>query len=113
VRVRTWHLVFAYNVVYAGIMRMSRHFEEDVVGTNRRAGREGITYEMCVRIVEERAYSEEGGEHIFWGRVPELPGGTKWLKVVTNAEEDLLVTAYKDRGFARKAKRDVVGEGEV
>ena len=88
---------------------MSDHFRDEVVGPNRLPGREGITFERCVRIVrEQRHHEESGAERVFWGYAEELPGKTKWLKVVTDAEEQTLVTAYKDRRFARR-----VGRGEV
>lgn len=82
---------------------MSRHFAEEVVGENRRPDRSGITYELCVRIVEQRRYEEaQAEERVFRGYVPELPGRTKWLKVVTDSRAEALVTAHKDRGFQRR-----------
>lgn len=90
-------------------MRTTAHFDRDVTGPNRLPGREGITYERCVQIVQERRHeAEEGGERVFWGLAPELPGETKWLKVVTDAAGEILVTAYKDRRFARKVERGEV-----
>ena len=82
---------------------MSRHFAEEVVGENRRPDRSGITYESCVRIVEQRRYEAvEGDERVFWGCIPELAGKTKWLKVVTDLRTEVLVTAHKDRSFQRR-----------
>lgn len=76
-------------------MRMTDHFE-----------REGITYEMCVEIVQEPWHSEESGdERIFWGYAPQLPGETRWLKVVTDSDARTLISAYKDRRFARRVER--------
>ena len=90
-------------------MRTTDHFRDEVIGPNRRPSREGITYETCVRIVAQRRYEAiEGEERVFWGYDPELPGKTKWLRVVTDAAEEVLVTAYKDRGFARKVEREEV-----
>jgi hypothetical protein len=90
-------------------MRTTDHFDNDVVGPNRLPGREGITYERCVQIVQARHHvAQEGSERVFWGLVPELPGETKWLKVVTDAAEEVLITAHKDRRFARRVER---GEG--
>jgi len=37
-----------------------------------------------------------------------LPGRTKWLKVVTDAGVEVLVTAHKDRRFARMVERGEV-----
>jgi hypothetical protein len=34
-----------------------------------------------------------------------LPGRTKWLKVVTDAGVEVLITAHKDRRFARMVER--------
>lgn len=74
-----------------------------MVGENRRSDRSGITYELCVRIVEQRRYEDtDAEERVFWGYVPELPGSTKWLKVVTDSRAEVLVTAHKDRGFQRR-----------
>lgn len=87
-------------------MRMTDHFLEEVIGPNRRPGREGITYEMCVRIVREARYShEQGGEMVFWGYAEELPDNTKWLKMVTDLPREVLVTAHKDRNFQRERLR--------
>jgi hypothetical protein len=84
-------------------MRVSDHFRDDVIGPERHPSREGITYERCVRIVSERRYTEASGDElIVWGYAPELPGHTKWLKVVTDAEASVLITAHKDRRFARR-----------
>lgn len=88
-------------------MRTPDHFRDEVIGPNRRPGREGITYEMCVRIVREDRYSgEQGGEMVFWGYTEELPGNTKWLKVVTDLQREVLVTAHKDRDFQRERERE-------
>ncbi len=54
---------------------------------------------------ERRHEAEAATEHVFWGLAPELPGRTKWLKVVTDSAEEVLVTAHKDRKFARKVAR--------
>ena len=42
---------------------------------------------------------------MFWGNAPELPGVTKWLKVVTDVNADVLITAYKDKGFPARVRR--------
>lgn len=87
-------------------MRMTDHFRDEVVGPYRRSGREGITYEMCARIVNEDRYSDEQGEErVFWGYAEELPGNTKWLKVVTDSQAEVLITAHKDRSFQRRYNR--------
>lgn len=72
------------------------------MGPNRLPGREGITHGRCEEIVRNpRRSRREGAERVFWGHAPELPGRTKWLKVVTDADAEVLVTAHKDRRFAR------------
>lgn len=87
-------------------MKVTDHFRRDVVGEGRDPKYEGITYEACVRIVRKARYTEEQGEErLFWGYVQEMPGRTKWLKVVTDARAESLITAYKDRRFARKMAR--------
>lgn len=87
-------------------VRMTEHFRDEVVRPNRRPSREGITYEMCVRIVEEDRYSnEQGSEKVFWGHAEELPGSTKWLKVVTDLPAEVLITAHKCRDFQRERER--------
>lgn len=90
-------------------MRQTDHFRQEVVGPRRLAGREGITYERCVRIVGDPRYQRlEGEERVFWGYAPELPGTTKWLKVVTDTEVEVLITAHKDRRFAGMIERGQV-----
>ncbi len=79
------------------------------MGPSRLPGREGITYDRCVEIVRRpRRERREGDERIFWGHAPELSGRTKWLKVVTDAGVEVLVTAHKDRRFARMVERGEV-----
>lgn len=88
---------------------MTDHFRKEVVGPGRLPGREGITFERCVEIVANpRSQWWEGEERVFWGHAPELPGRTKWLKVVTDARVEVLITAHKDRKFVR-----LVESGEV
>jgi len=90
-------------------MRVTDHFREEVVGPGRLPGREGITYERCVEVVRNpRCRRWEGEEQIFWGYAAELPGRTKWLKVVTDAGVEVLITAHKDRRFARMVERGEV-----
>ena len=90
-------------------MKTTRHFDVDVIGPNRHVKYEGITLEICQRIVSHPHHSEASGEEmLFWGHAPELPGNTKWLKVVTNREADTLVSAYKDKGFAARVRREEV-----
>ena len=90
-------------------MRTTNHFERDVIGPNRLPKYEGITREMCERTVREAAYSEASrGERLFYGHFPELPGRTKYLRVVTDAGAETIVTAYKDRTFARRVERGEV-----
>ncbi len=73
-------------------MRITDHFRDEVIGPNRKPGREGITYEMCVRIVREDRYSDEQGEErVFWGYGEELRGNTRWLKVVTDSQAEVLI----------------------
>lgn len=95
---------------------MTRHFREDVVGPARHEKYEGITYERCVHIVHiirERRYVEDSGEErLFWGYAPDT-GRTKWLRVVTDGAEEVLITAYKDRTFARRVADDEQGRGGV
>ena len=87
-------------------MRQTDHFRQEVVGLDRLAGREGITYERCVEIVgNPRHGRREGEERVFWGYAPELTGRTKWLKVVTDIDAEVLITAHKDRKFARMVER--------
>jgi hypothetical protein len=90
-------------------VRVTDHFREEVVGPSRLPGREGITYDRCVEIVRS-LYRErqEGDERVFWGHAPEVPGRTKWLKVMTDAGVEVLVTAHKDRRFARMVERGEV-----
>ena len=90
-------------------MRVTDHFRQEVVGPDRLAGREGITCERCIEIVRDPRYRRrEGEERVFWGYAPELPGRTKWLKVVTDARLEVLITAHKDRKFARMVERGEV-----
>lgn len=82
---------------------MSRHFAEEVAGDDRRPDCRGITYERCVRIVDQKQYEgTDGEERLFWRYAPELEGKTKWLKVVTDSRAEILITAHKDRSFQRR-----------
>lgn len=77
-----------------------------MIGPERLPKYEGITRERCEWIVREDWYSEASrSERLFWGHAPELPGNTKWLRVVTDAAGETIVTAYKDRVFARRVER--------
>ncbi len=91
---------------------MTDHFRDDVVGPNRMSDREGIAYERCVRIVQEARYTrwdEEERTWSIWGFAPEVrPPEGRYLRVITNAEQDLLITAHLDRNFARRAVRGEV-----
>lgn len=91
-------------------MRTTDHFQSDVVGPNRLPDREGITYERCVSIVGDARYTrwdEDKRTWSIWGFAPEVrPPEGYWLRVVTNQERDLLITAHPDRNFARRMRQE-------
>lgn len=81
-------------------MRFSEHF------SNLRAerpDRRDITLELCERIRAEPMESErqEGDRTALWGYVPDKE---RYLKVVLEADDEI-VTAHRDRGFARRVRR--------
>jgi hypothetical protein len=91
-------------------VRTTDHFRNDVIGPNRLPDREGITYEDCIRIVREARYTRwDAAKQTWsiWGFAPEIqaPEGY-WIRVVTNRERDLLITAHPDRNFMRRMRRE-------
>lgn len=67
-------------------------------------GRWEITREMCERVVEEPEYTEEqeNGLLRFWGYVPEL---RYYIRVITRADREDLINAFKDMNYTRRAGR--------
>ncbi len=63
--------------------------------------RSDITVEMCERIVGAAEYTnrQENGLWQIWGYAPELD---RYVRVVTSADREWLVNAFKDRNFTRK-----------
>lgn len=88
---------------------MTDHFRDDVIGPDRWSDREGISYERCVRIVQEARYTRWDDKErtwSIWGFAPEVrPPEGRHLRVVTNSERDLLITAHPNRNFARRMER--------
>lgn len=66
--------------------------------------RSDITVEMCERVVREAEYVEEreNGLLRFWGYVPELE---YYLRVIVRSDREILVNAFKDRNYTRRARR--------
>lgn len=67
--------------------------------------RTDISVEMCERVVSAAEYTnqQENGLWQIWGYVPELDG---YIRVITSADREKLVNAFKDRNFTRRRKRE-------
>lgn len=83
-------------------MRFSTHFLRDRAEW---ADRQGITVELCERVVAgavEQEYQPENGRTAYWGHVSEVD---RYLKVVVEPDGEEIVTTHFDRGFKRKMRR--------
>ena len=60
---------------------------------------------MCERVVSAAEYTnqQENGLWQIWGHVPELDS---YIRVITCADREKLVIAFKDRNFTRRRKRE-------
>jgi hypothetical protein len=74
-------------------MKMSRHFEEDVL-----VQRPYLTKEMCEAIVTNplRIEHQDDGRTKYWGFVEHLK---KYVRVVVLDDGETLHTAFPDRNF--------------
>lgn len=71
----------------------------------REPDREGITAELCERVVREAGYTElqEDGRMRFWGFVSERG---LWVRVITLPDGESLFNAFWDENFSRKRRRE-------
>lgn len=83
-------------------MEVTDYFRRSVL---ENPDRSGITVEMCERIVAEAEYTnqQDNGLWQIWGYTPELD---RYIRVVTGADREQLINAFKDRNFTRKRKRE-------
>ncbi len=83
-------------------METTSHFRIDVLENPKRSG---ITVELCEEIVRRAEYTEQQDDGLWrvWGYVPEMD---RWVRVVTSADREKLITAHKDRNFTRRMKRE-------
>ena len=67
--------------------------------------RTGITVALCERIAEAAKYTNQQDDGLWriWGYIPEMG---YWVRVVTSADRQALITAHKDRNFTRKIERE-------
>lgn len=99
---RTHTLTITHVVGYYYGIRFSDHFR---IHRAEWADRQGITVELCERIVAdaiEQEYQPETERTAHWGHVPERD---RYLKVVVEADGEEIVTTHFDRGFRRKMRR--------
>lgn len=82
-------------------MRVTNHFRTDVLNNPKRAG---ITVELCEEVVRRAEYTEQQDDGLWkiWGYAAEMD---HWVRVVTSEDKEALITAHKDRNFARKMRR--------
>jgi hypothetical protein len=83
-------------------MRTTEYFRRSVLEDPDRAD---ITVEMCEGVVSAAEYTnqQENGLRQIWGYVPELD---RYIRVITSADRDKLMNAFKDRNFTRRRKRE-------
>ncbi|MGB3683121.1 MAG: hypothetical protein WA990_11615 [Rubrobacteraceae bacterium] len=83
-------------------MRVTDHFEQDVLENPKRTG---ITVALCERIAEAAEYTNQQDDGLWriWGYVPETG---YWVRVVTSEDRQALITAHKDRNFTRRIERE-------
>lgn len=64
-----------------------------------------ITIGMCERVVATAEYTNHQGNGLWqiWGYVPELD---RYIRVITSADREELINAFKDRNFSRRRKRE-------
>jgi len=67
--------------------------------------RADITVEMCEGIVSAAEYTnqQDNGLWQIWGYVPEVD---RYIRVITSADRETLINAFKDRNFTRRRKRE-------
>lgn len=83
-------------------METTSHFKIDVLENPKRSG---ITIELCEEIVRRAEYTEQQHDGLWriWGYVSEME---RWVRVVTSADREKLITAHMDRNFTRRMKRE-------
>jgi hypothetical protein len=67
--------------------------------------RSDITIGMCEQVVAAAEYTHQQDDGLWrvWGYVPELD---RYIRVITDADREQLVNAFKDRNFTRRRKRE-------
>jgi hypothetical protein len=67
--------------------------------------RSDITIGMCERGVATAEYTnqQDNGLWQIWDYVPELD---RYVRVITSADREQLINAFKDRNFTRRRKRE-------
>lgn len=83
-------------------MKVTDYFRRSVL---ENPDRSGITAEMCERIVAEAKYTNQQDDGLWqiWGYAPEMD---RYVRMVTSADREQLINAFKDRNFTRKQKRE-------
>ena len=64
-----------------------------------------ITVEVCERVVTAAEYTNHQGNGLWqiWGYVSEFDG---YIRVITSADRQRLINAFRDRNFTRRRERE-------
>jgi hypothetical protein len=83
-------------------MRTTDQFRRSVIEAPERSD---LTIGMCEQVVAAAEYThqQDNGLWQIWGTVPELD---RYIRVITDADREQLVNAFKDRNFTRRRKRE-------
>jgi hypothetical protein len=83
-------------------MKITDYFRRSVLEDPDRSD---ITVEMCERIVAAAEYTnrQDDGLWQIWGHVAELD---RYVRVITSADREWLINAFKDRNFTRRRRRE-------
>jgi hypothetical protein len=83
-------------------MEVAYYFKRSVLEDPDRSD---ITVEMCERIVAAAEYTNQQDDGLWqiWGYVPELD---RYVRVITSANRERLINAFKDRNFTRERRRE-------
>lgn len=87
-------------MAYHCIVKTTRYFEEDILGSKR----PGIRSEWCERVLSDPEFTEtqENGRIRHWGYVEELD---KYLRVAALEDGETVHNAMPDRNFTQRQRR--------
>jgi hypothetical protein len=83
-------------------MKTTAYFRRSVLEDPDRSD---ITIGMCEQVVAAAEYTHQQDDGLWqiWGYVPELD---RYIRVITDADRERLVNAFKDRNFTQRRKRE-------